>query len=321
MKKLGIIILFLCTTLSYSQEQENYKKVAAEFMELYNKGEYKSIFEMFDANMKALLPLEKTLALFQNNVAPAGKIQEMEFLKLKSTAHIYETTFERAVLDITLSLDAENKINGLYLSQHQPESTGPDLARNVTDMQLPFHEEWTVVWGGTNIEDNYHVAYNNQKYAYDLLITKDGKSFKTNGKSNEDYYVFGKEIIAPCDAKVVKVITGVKDNIPGNLNPEQLTGNTVVLETDKGEFILMAHFKENSIVVKEGDEVKTGQLLGQCGNTGNSSEPHLHLSLQNVKNMNEAAGGKLFFKKIKVNGEIKEDVLPTKNDKIQNIKR
>ncbi|MEQ6123810.1 DUF3887 domain-containing protein [Pseudotenacibaculum sp. MALMAid0570] len=321
MKKIFLVALLISSTLCFSQEQENYKKVAAQFKDLYNKEDYKAIFEMFDANMKTALPLEKTIALFKNNIAPAGKIKSMEFLKLRSTAHIYKTTMDNMILDFTISLDAENKINGFYGAMHQPESTGPKLERNTTKMQLPFNEEWTVVWGGTTVEQNYHVAYNNQKYAYDILIMKDGKSFKTDGKSNEDYYVFGKDIVAPCNAKVVQVITGVKDNIPGEMNPKQLTGNTVVLETANKEFILMAHFKQNSIVVKEGQEVKTGELLGQCGNSGNTTEPHIHLSLQNVKNMLEAAGGKLFFEKIKVNGEIKEDYLPVKNDKIQNIKR
>ena len=138
---------------------------------------------------------------------------------------------------------------------------------------------------------------------------------------NDDYFVFGKQVIVPCDAIIVEVITGVKDYIPGELNPKQLTGNTVVLKTANAEFLLFAHFKEKSIQVKVGQQVKAGDLLGLCGNSGNSSEPHLHLSLQNVKNMMEAQGGKLFFDNIKVNGEIKQDYLPIKNDKIQNIKR
>lgn len=322
MKKGILIILLLCSALSFSQEKENYKKVAAKFQELYNKGDYKSIFEMFDANMKTALPLEKTITLFTNNIAPAGKIQKMEFLKLRSTAHIYKTTLDNAILDFTISLDNEDKINGFYGALHKPENpTGPKLERNTTSMILPFKEQWDVVWGGTTVEQNYHVAYDNQKYAYDLLIMNDGKSFKTDGKTNEDYYVFGKEIFSPCDATVVQVITGVKDNVPGKLNPQQLTGNTVVLETANKEFIMLAHFKEKSIKVKEGQQVKAGDFLGLCGNTGNSSEPHLHLSLQNVKHLREATGGKLFFNKIKVNGEIKEDYLPVKNDKIQNIKR
>ena len=104
------------------------------------------------------------------------------------------------------------------------------------------------------------------------------------------------------------------------MNPKQFLGNAIILETKNNEFITMAHFKEKSIVANEGDQVKAGQLLGQCGNSGNSSEAHLHLSLQNVKNVMNAVGGKLYFKRIKVNGEIKEDYLPVKNDKIKNIK-
>lgn len=60
--------------------------------------------------------------------------------------------------------------------------------------------------------------------------------------------------------------------------------------------------------------------LGQCGNSGNTTEARLHLSLQNTIEMSGATGGKLFFDKILVNGEIKEDYLPVKNDNIQNIK-
>tara|TARA_R110000787_G_scaffold200643_13_gene311655 strand:+ start:994 stop:1965 length:972 start_codon:yes stop_codon:yes gene_type:complete len=323
MKKLIILLFLLTSSLTFSQgEKENYKKKTNVFITHFNNADYTAIFEMFDVNMKTALPSEKAVSFFKNNLAPAGNITSVEFLKLRSTAHIYKTTFSTGtILDFTISLDSDNKINGFYAAPHQLESKGPKLDRNITKMQLPFNEEWTVVWGGAKVEQNYHVAYKNQKYAYDLLMMKEGKSFKAGGKSNDDYYVFGKQVIAPCDATVVQVITEVKDNVPGEMNPKQLTGNTVVLKTEKSEFIMLAHFKEKSIAVKEGQKVKAGDLLGQCGNSGNSSEPHLHLSLQNVKNMMEALGGKLFFKKIKVNGEIKEDYLPVKNDKIQNIKR
>ncbi|MEN8857225.1 MAG: peptidoglycan DD-metalloendopeptidase family protein [Flavobacteriaceae bacterium] len=323
MKKVVFLLFLLATSLVFSQEEkENYKKVSASFMNNFNNEAYKSIFEMFGSEMKIALPLDKTESLFKNNIAPAGKITSMEFSKLRGTAHIYKTTFDTGtILDFTISLDAEDNINGFFAALHQPESKGPKLDRNTTKIQLPFNEEWTVVWGGTSVEQNYHVAYNNQKYAYDLLMMEEGKSFKNDGKSNDDYFVFGKQVIAPCDATIVEVITGVKDNIPGELNPKQLTGNTVVLKTANAEFLLFAHFKEKSIQVKVGQQVKAGDLLGLCGNSGNSSEPHLHLSLQNVKNMMEAQGGKLFFENIKVNGKIKEDYLPVKNDKIQNIKR
>jgi Protein of unknown function (DUF3887)/Peptidase family M23 len=320
MKNILLVLIFFSYTISFSQEKDNYKEVASKFQSLYNAEDYESIFNMYDNNMKVTLPLEKSNTFFAQNLKSGlGKILDMEFYKTKQTAHVYKTTFENAIFDVLISLNQNNAINGLYVSPYKPDNL-PKLERNITKMILPFNEEWFVFWGGTIGKDNYHVAYNNQKYAYDLFMVKAGKSYEGDSKNNENYYGFGKEIIAPCDAKVVKIIAGVHDNIPGEMNPKQVTGNTIILETDNKEYILFAHLKEKSIAVKEGQNVKQGDLLGLCGNSGNSSEPHLHLSLQNVKDMNLATGAKLYFEKIKVNGKIKEDYLPVKNDNIQNIK-
>lgn len=320
MKKIISVLFLLSFTLTFSQvEKENYNDIASKFKTFYNSGNYEAIFNMFDASMKTALPLEKALQFFQQNInASSGKIVSMAFYKTKQNAHIYKTTFEKVIFDVLISLDTDNAINGLLITPHKPENL-PVLKRNITKMILPFNEEWFVFWGGKSVEQNYHVAYENQKGAFDLVIVKNGKSYLGDSKLNESYFVFGKEIIAPCNAKVIKVIKGVNDNIPGELNPKQLTGNTVVLETANKEYILFAHFKEKSIVVKEGQEVKQGDLLGLCGNSGNSSEPHLHLSLQNVADMNIATGVQLFFEKIKVNGDVKKDYLPVKGEKIKNI--
>jgi murein DD-endopeptidase MepM/ murein hydrolase activator NlpD len=319
-KKSFIYILFLVSTISFSQvEKETYDVISKVFLKNYNEVNYEAIFNMFDANMKNVLPLEKTNLFFAGIYERSGKIKEMNFSELKNTANIYKTKFDKGLKSILISLDYNNKKNGLYVKPYNSKNL-PIVKRNQTKMILPFNEEWTVGWGGITVKENYHVAYNNQKYAYDLYIKKEGKTYKSDSKKNENYFVFGKQIIAPCNAIVVKVIKGVKDNIPGVLNPKQVTGNTVVLKTNKGEFILFAHFKENSIRVMENQIVKQGNLLGLCGNSGNSSEPHLHLSLQNVADMNIATGGKLFFENIKVNGNLKEDYIPVKNDKIQNIK-
>ena len=58
--------------------------------------------------------------------------------------------------------------------------------------------------GGDTKELNYHVESEAQKNAFDILILNEkGNSFKTDGKTNEDYYAFGKDLIAPCDGEVV----------------------------------------------------------------------------------------------------------------------
>ncbi|MCB0446890.1 MAG: peptidoglycan DD-metalloendopeptidase family protein [Gelidibacter sp.] len=320
MKRLILLIAVLVSTYSFSQEEkDNYASVAKSFETFFNEGQYESIFNLFDNEMKAALPLDKTKEFLGSNLRQnLGKIQSMTFLKTKETAHIYKTAFENGLFDILLSLNEANQINGLYVSQHVPDNL-PTLERNITKMILPFKEEWFVFWGGETVEQNYHVAHKNQKYAYDILMMKDGKSYIGDSKKNENYLVFGKDIIAPCDATVIKVIDGVNDNVPGELNPKQLTGNTIILKTENEEFILFAHLKHNSIIVKEGENVKKGQLMAKCGNSGNTTEPHLHLSLQNVEDMNIAEGAKLYFDKIMVNGKVVEDYIPVKGDKIKNL--
>ena len=114
------------------------------------------------------------------------------------------------------------------------------------------------------------------------------------------------------------VVDGIPDNKPGVMNPLFISGNTVVLQTGKNEFLFFAHFKKHSIRVKEGDVIKQGQLLGLCGNSGNSSEPHLHFHIQNTNNMMTGTGIKSYFKNIVVNGELKSNYSPVRGELIQN---
>lgn len=319
MKRVVYLLSLICVSFSFSQEQENYNVLASQFKDLYNTSDYKGIFEAFNLDMQKALPIEKAEAFFDDMKTRLGEIKSIEFNTLKKgVAHVYKTTFESELRDILFYLDDSDKIGGLLITPHKPNNL-PVVERNTTKIIVPFKEECFVFWGGTTVEQNYHVAHENQKYAYDIWMVVDGVTHQGDPKNNDNYYVFGKDIIAPCDATVVKVVTGVKDNIPGEFNPEQVTGNTVILQTESEEYILLAHFKEKSIVVKEGQMIKQGDLLGQCGNSGNSSEPHLHLSLQNVSDMNMATGGKLFFDSILVNGELKDDYLPVKGDSIKNI--
>ncbi len=321
MKLIFTVVLFIsCWSFAQGQEElGNYANAASEFMSLYNNGDYERVFGLFDDDMKKAMPREQTIRFFDQNVsALMGNINEMKFYELKQGAHVYRTSFERSIADITISLNPQNQINGLFISPPKPL----DLLvfeRNTTKMIVPFNEECFVFWGGTTVEQNYHVAEISQQFAYDMVMVADGSSYKGDASDNESYYVFGKEVISVCDARVAKVITGVKDNTPGELNPEQLTGNTVILETANNEFILYAHLKKGSIMVEEGQDVVQGEVLGLCGNSGNSSEPHLHLSLQNDLEMINSTGAKLYFDKLLVNGEEKEDYLPVKEDFIKNI--
>lgn len=318
MKNIVYILLIFCCLGVKAQNASNYQEVIEQFQKFYNVQNGEAVYSLFDTTMKQALTLEQTIGFVNQSFVQLGEMKSFEFLR-KEERWVYLVKYEKTELDMFIVLSAKNLITGLLFKPHKPDNL-PVVERNTTKMFLPFHGEWNVFWGGTEVSKNYHVAYENQQYAYDILIIKDGKSYDGDPKKNESYYAFGKDIIAPCAAKVVKVITGVHDNVPGELNPQQLTGNSVVLETANKEYILFAHLKKGTVAVQEGQEIKQGDLLGQCGNSGNTTEAHLHLSLQNVINMDIATGGKLYFDKILVNGEVKEDYLPERNDKIQNIK-
>lgn len=194
-----------------------------------------------------------------------------------------------------------------------------ELLRNVSKLKLPFNEEWSVLWGGDTKEENYHIIDKAQKNAFDFIITNSqGKSYKNDGKINEDFYAFGKQLIAPIDGEIVLVVDGIKDNKPGIPNPLYVPGNTVIIKTKNNEYLFFAHFKQNSIVVKQGQIVKQGKVLGLCGNSGNSTEPHIHFHIQNVESMNKATGAKSYFENILVNGELKKYYSPIKTQKVKN---
>lgn len=321
MRKIISISLFaLITNITFAQtEKPTYTDVVSEFEKNYNTNNFEIIFSMFSNNMKTAVPQDKLIPFLTNLKAQAGNITKREFVSYKNgSVAVYKTNFERALYALNISLDNNSKINGFAVTPFKDDNL-PKMDRNSTNLILPFKEEWTVLWGGDTKELNYHIISEAEKNAFDFVITNEkGSSFKTNGLKNEDYYAFGKELIAPCDGEIVLVVDGVKDNNPGEMNPAYVPGNTVIIKTINDEYLFFAHFKQNTIRVAQGQKVKQGDLLGLCGNSGNSTEPHLHFHIQNIENLNMATGVKCYFNTILVNGKLKADYSPFKNDKISN---
>jgi len=187
-------------------------------------------------------------------------------------------------IGLIVTLGAEHEITGLQALPLQsfPET---DSVRTKLDYGLPFKGEWFVFWGGENVLANYHYAEGSQRYASDLIQVKDGYSYKGDPEKNESYFVFGQEITAPQDGTVVQVVNEIEDNIPGQMNPDQPAGNMVVIDHGSGEYSFLAHLKKGSVTVKAGDKVSKGDSLGQCGNSGNSSEPHLHVQVSDNQDL------------------------------------
>ena len=176
-------------------------------------------------------------------------------------------------------------------------------------LRLPFDEQWLTFWGGDTAKLNHHHENASQRFAFDFIqVNEDGGFFATDGKSNEDYYSFGKNILAPAKGVVIEVVDGVRDNTPGNMNTYSITGNYVIIKHGDKESSLLAHLHNGSTVVKVGDALSVGQKISECGNSGHSTDPYLHYQLQNsdifarvnkgYKKLNVAKGIKVTFSNV-----------------------
>jgi len=314
MRNLLFIFLFLTGSAFAQTESVGNKTSTATFVSDFNKGAFEHIFAGFSAQMQRILPAEKANAFFSAVKTDMGNITDHQFLRYESGFALYKTTFKNGISTLCIAVDADQKINGFTIKPFVQT-----MQRNKTSLILPVKGEWKVQWGGDSAEQNYHVVNEAQKNAFDLLIVdQQGKTHHAEGKKNEDYYAFGKEISAACDGEIVLVVDGIKDNTPGEMNSFHTGGNTIVLKTANDEYLYFCHFKHQSIVVKEGQQVKQGQLLGLCGNSGNSSEAHLHFHIQHKENAQGAVGIKAYFEKIRVSHVFKTDYSPIKGELISN---
>jgi murein DD-endopeptidase MepM/ murein hydrolase activator NlpD len=188
------------------------------------------------------------------------------------------------------------------------------VAPLVTDKQQteifpPFKGSWAVIFGG---EVRSGAAQNNlllQQYAYEFSA-KDtaGLRYRKDGKTNEDYIGQGKDVLAPAQGTVVEVIDGIRDNSPGLRNPYAPIGNAVIIQHTNREYSVLSFLKQGSTRVKVGDKVTRGQIIAQCGNSGNATEPVIHYHLQDSPFLQTAKGVKFYFERATVTKEGKKEL-------------
>ena len=167
--------------------------------------------------------------------------------------------------------------------------------------------------------ENYHVVSRDQRFAYDFVVRRGGKTHRGDGRVNSEFYCFGLPIVAPAAGKIVWLSDGVRDNRPGLKNPQQPLGNAVVLDHGAGEFSVLAHFRRRSLTVKLGQVVAVGETLGQCGNSGNSTEPHLHYHLQDGPVPLAGDGLPAFFHSYQADGQVIERGEPLRGQYISRV--
>lgn len=202
------------------------------------------------------------------------------------------------------------------------ESTTP-----AATVRLPADVPLRVLWGGNQLETNYHASVPDQRWAYDLLV----EPYNTGSDKLEEYGCYGVPVVAPVSGPVVKAHDGEPDAVPGVLtnNFEAPTGNHVVIQLETGTYLIIAHLKQGSVLVQDGETVEEGQVIAQCGNSGNTSEPHIHIHHQRqdpaVFPVNFAEGLPLYFRDhdgdpMPVGGiKVEGDTVTATGDTVQHI--
>lgn len=263
--------------------------------ELCVRGDAHGLFLLFDARMREAVPEERMAQILKDTLAYGSigarireEVTRYQDYDVYSAVHPWG---DRQI-QIQVSFDAGGRIAGLFLRPAGPLPPDPKAAyRTKAALRLPFRGTWYVFWGGDTLQQNYHVNARDQRHAYDFLIVKQGSTHRGDGKRNQDYYAWGQPVLAPASGTVVEAVDGVPDNTPGIMNPQQLYGNHVVLDLGNGEYAVLCHFMKGTIRVRRGARVRAGQVLGLCGNSGNSSEPHIHFHLQDRAELGAGAIG------------------------------
>jgi hypothetical protein len=179
--------------------------------------------------------------------------------------------------------DSVTQVGGVvHASKQQPVVIGPPLAgdgwvaTNGCCGNTSHRGAVMAVGGRLNASERFAIDFVRLDPAVDGVVTARG-----DGSANEDYLAYGASLLAVADGRVVSVLSDVPDSTPQvaptDLSFEQLGGNYVILDIGGGNFVYYAHMIPGSATVKVGDEVERGQVIGKLGNSGNSSEAHLHL--------------------------------------------
>jgi murein DD-endopeptidase MepM/ murein hydrolase activator NlpD len=163
---------------------------------------------------------------------------------------------------------------------------------------FPLRGVWYAGWGAS-----FHTGHRwaiPEEFALDIAkIGESGLSHKGDGTRFNDYYAYGADVLAAANGRVTGVASDQSEDPSAMQRPNEsqeayfarlqkeqaerlakgptaIAGNYVMIDHGKNEYSLYAHLQPGSVRVHVGDQVKTGDVLGKLGSSGNSTEPHLH---------------------------------------------
>ncbi len=153
--------------------------------------------------------------------------------------------------------------------------TYPDNVKESAGVVMQVPVDHAVLFGGKDYKT--HAIWPSERYAYDILV----EPYDVNSKDLSDYGIYLAEVTSPVTGTIIDLKEDEEDILP---NTDQFTsslGNYIVMKIDStGTYVVLAHLEKDSIEVEVGDHVEVGTYLAKVGNSGTTSEPHLHIQHQ-----------------------------------------
>ncbi|MDT0700363.1 M23 family metallopeptidase [Staphylococcus chromogenes] len=258
--------------------------------DLINKCKSKHLYKLFNEELKNFITYKEFKKMFKNYHKLSGTNKLYEDLRYENEGEIIWMDINQE-FGIKISIH-DSLISSIYMI---PINKEDQISTSKNEYIMPIDDKFYVYWGGDNELLNYHHAYTNQKYAYDLVVVNKGLTYTKDSSKVENYFCYESNVLAPCSGEVIKVENTINDNEIGDKNEYQFLGNYIVLKHANEEYSLIAHLKKDSIKVAIGDKVNSGELIAQVGNSGNSTEPHIHFQLMDNSDLMNAKSLKIRF--------------------------
>lgn len=203
---------------------------------------------------------------------------------------VYSLPFNLVILLILYVLKLNLTEKGIQLVKIQAFQPEKNLYRFLNEkirfrqstwiqIHPPFFGAWTI-----SQDENGKITHlGDWRYAWDFVVKDEtGSTYRKPGTELNQYYGYNLPVLAPAAGTVAEVLDEIPDNPVGGVDLKHNWGNTVVIWHGEGLYSKVSHLKSGTIKVKAGDYVARGDLLGTCGNSGRSPEPHIHFQLQST---------------------------------------